>query len=391
MYVNSANEVVAIRNSKDWRDFLTSLKMMMTSLSPPPDMMCLYVFANHIPLRVFDIVYSNFTDKNQLGKGGDGRVYKASLTVAVKQMEKKRDKLKNRIGGAVDAELDVPFRCDHPNILNVYGYGLSVDPKDESLYVLMVLSDFSMEKLLMGKVREQFKGCHYHDLCVQMARGLNYLHNLGIGHADLKLENVLLKESQGKLCAVLADFGRSRDFSSDSLLLYTNDRHALTTVPYCAPEAFEGQRNLKSDVYTFGMIVLELFAGKRVDVGKEFALIMGNIVMRFDDQVDKHMKNLPPEYSVVKDVILKCWAKDPSSRLSAQEALDLLESLSAHFDSLSPLSAPPPYDQIRKPITAWIRSLEQSSKVSPANVVCVCEEVCACVCDCLCQNVCQCV
>jgi hypothetical protein len=357
VFQDCEGDILSIQNTNDIRHVMGLLSSHHTFR--------LNVFDKRIPLRVFNINASGFGPACQLGSGGDGAVYKASLTLAVKQLQNGRVLLNDRKYGSVQSELDIPFRCDHPNILNVYGYGLA---HDNHLYMLLVLKDFPLNKLIIPEVRGtfQFKEHHYLHVCLQILHGLRYLHRMGIGHADMKLENILVEESNGFLHVVLADFGRSKDFSN-SLRTLAVALETVTTILYSAPEVFDRNRYLSSDMYSFALMAWELFVGRRVALGKEMQIIMANVVYRHDVTFSKLLDYLPPLHPM-RDFLPQCWAKEPSARLTAQRAIEFLELLSPHFGDLSPLVSPLSLAPLLKPITSFIRSLDDDPLIVAVNI-----------------------
>jgi serine/threonine protein kinase len=189
-----------------------------------------------------------------------------------------------------------------------------------------------------------------------------------IGHADLKLENILVDDFSGKLSVVLADFGRSDELRNTLLKI----SKGVNTTTYSAPETFDDRQCLKSDVYSYALIVWELFKRKRVDFGKSMQAIFTSVVIKHETTFANMLKNLPADQYALPDVICdllpQCWAKNPSSCLTAQQTLHHLEAIAHEFGDLSPLEVPPPYKQSTKPVASYIRALEKKAEVTAANI-----------------------
>ncbi|GMN61951.1 hypothetical protein TIFTF001_031034 [Ficus carica] len=192
-----------------------------------------------LELPVFDlstiiIATDNFSSSNKLGQGGFGPVYSGKLEdgqeIAVKRLSISSgqgiDELKN--------EVILIARLQHRNLVK--------------------LLDQNKAKLLKWDKRFQI-------IC-GVARGLLYLHQdsrLRIIHRDLKASNVLL---DNEMNPKISDFGLARTFGGDQIEGNTNK--VVGTYGYMAPEYVStGQFSIKSDVFSFGMMVLEIVSGKR--------------------------------------------------------------------------------------------------------------------------------
>ncbi|CAN8256138.1 unnamed protein product [Cochlearia groenlandica] len=213
--------------------------------------------------RELQIATNNFNNKNLLGKGGYGNVYKGTLgdstVVAVKRL-----KYGNAIGGEIQFQTEVEMLslAVHRNLLRLYGFCIT---KDEKLLVYPYMSNGSVDSRMKAKpvldwrIRKK--------IAIGSARGLVYLHDQcdpKIIHRDVKAANILLDD----YCeAVVGDFGLAK-------LLDHQDTHVTTavrgTVGHIAPEYLStGQSSEKTDVFGFGILLLELVTGQRaLEFGK---------------------------------------------------------------------------------------------------------------------------
>lgn len=199
----------------------------------------------------------NFSSKNILGAGGFGNVYKGKLgdgtMVAVKR-------LKDINGTAGESqfrtELELISLAVHRNLLRLIGYCAT---PVERLLVYPFMSNGSVASRLRGKPSLDWNARK--KIAIGAARGLLYLHEQcdpKIIHRDVKAANVLLDE----FCeAVVGDFGLAK-------LLDHADSHVTTevrgTVGHIAPEYLStGQSSEKTDVFGFGILLLELITGMR--------------------------------------------------------------------------------------------------------------------------------
>ncbi|XP_042511376.1 protein NSP-INTERACTING KINASE 1-like [Macadamia integrifolia] len=205
----------------------------------------------------------NFNSKNILGKGGFGNVYKGYLQdgtlVAVKRL-----KDANAIGGEIQFQTEVEMisLAVHRNLLRLFGFCMTTT---EKLLVYPYMSNGSVASRL--KAKPALDWSTRKRIALGAARGLLYLHEQcdpKIIHRDVKAANILLDD----YCeAVVGDFGLAK-------LLDHRDSHVTTavrgTVGHIAPEYLStGQSSEKTDVFGFGILLLELITGQRaLEFGK---------------------------------------------------------------------------------------------------------------------------
>ncbi|XP_051133929.1 probable serine/threonine-protein kinase PBL23 [Andrographis paniculata] len=205
----------------------------------------------------------NFNPDLLIGQGGFGRVYKGRLknnqVVAVKQLD--------RIGGVQDdkeflAEVLVISTIRHPNLVNLIGY--CADGR-QRIIVYEFMHNGSLETNLFDLPPEKTPLDWYARMKIARgaAQGLEYLHDTPNQSIVLRASSILLDE---EFNAKLSDFGLTR------LCPTTSDNHqdhigtrVMGTYGYCAPEYTQtGQSTTKSDVYNFGVVLLEIISGRRV-------------------------------------------------------------------------------------------------------------------------------
>ncbi|XAR61538.1 Non-specific serine/threonine protein kinase [Bertholletia excelsa] len=202
----------------------------------------------------------NFRETNLLGEGGFGRVYKGRLesgqTVAIKQLN-----LQGLQGNQeFIVEILMLSLLHHPNLVNLIGYCAD---GDQRLLVYEYMLMGSLEDHLFGPDRKLLSWEIRMKIAVGAARGLEYLHckaNPPVIYRDLKSANILLDENFNPK---LSDFGLAK------LGPVGDKSHVSTrvmgTYGYCAPEyAMSGKLTLKSDIYSFGVVLLELITGRKV-------------------------------------------------------------------------------------------------------------------------------
>ncbi|XP_023536800.1 probable receptor-like protein kinase At1g80640 [Cucurbita pepo subsp. pepo] len=261
-----------------------------------------------------------FQESNILGVGGFGRVYKAQLEqnlhVAVKKLEcLDKDSEKEFLN-----EVEILSKTHHSNIIQLLGYTIH---EESRLLVYELMENGSLETLLHGPSHGEGLTWHMRmKIALDSARGLEYLHEHckpAIIHRDLKSSNILL---DANFNAKLSDFGLSVIVGAQN----KNEIKLSGTMGYVAPEyLLDGKLTDKSDVYAFGVVLLELLLGKR-PVEKLAPTQCQSIVTwamphltdrsKLPDIVDPVIKNTmdPKHLFQVAAVAVLCVQPEPSYR-----------------------------------------------------------------------------
>ncbi|KAL3511789.1 hypothetical protein ACH5RR_024506 [Cinchona calisaya] len=200
----------------------------------------------------------NFSVNNLLGEGGFGYVYKGVLhngkEVAIKQL-----KLGSGQGEReFQAEVETISRVHHRHLVPLVGYCIS---GDQRLLVYEFVPNKTLEFHLHGKGHLSINWASRMKIAMDSAKGLAYLHeecHPKIIHRDIKAANILLDDD---FEAKVADFGLARIYSDTDTHVSTR---VMGTFGYLAPEyALTGKLTEKSDVFSFGVMILELITGRR--------------------------------------------------------------------------------------------------------------------------------
>lgn len=240
-----------------------------------------------------------FSEENLLGEGGFGTVYKGvlpdGLEIAVKQL---------RIGGGqgereFKAEVEIISRVHHRHLLSLVGYCIA---DARRLLVYNYVPNNNLYYHLHGEGMPVMEWSVRVKVAAGAARGIAYLHedcNPRIIHRDIKSSNILLENN---FEARVSDFGLAK------LALNEADTHITTrvmgTFGYMAPEyASSGKLTEKSDVYSYGVVLLELITGRKpVDASQplgdeslvEWARVLMGKVMEsgeFGNLIDPKLKS----------------------------------------------------------------------------------------------------
>ncbi|KAI3970135.1 hypothetical protein MKW92_029751 [Papaver armeniacum] len=201
----------------------------------------------------------DFSDANTLGQGGFGTVYKGTLLdgqeIAVKRL--------STSSGQGDQEFKnevlLLAKLQHRNLVRLLGFCLHGQEK----LLVYELMNASLDHFIFDNLKRTCLDweCRY-KIIGGIARGLLYLHEdsrVMIIHRDLKASNILLAAD---MLPKISDFGMARLFVVDQIQATTNK--IVGTYGYMAPEfALHGHFSAKSDIFSFGVLILEILSGKK--------------------------------------------------------------------------------------------------------------------------------
>ncbi|XP_016463438.1 G-type lectin S-receptor-like serine/threonine-protein kinase RKS1 [Nicotiana tabacum] len=221
--------------------------------------------SEHVDVLIFDLstiisATDDFSDANKLGEGGFGSVYKGQLNNGQEIAVKRLSKTSGQGVQEFKNEVTLIAKVQHKNLVKLLGCCIQ---KGEKMLVYEYLPNKGLDSFIFDKT----KGCQLDwrkrfEIIVGIARGLSYLHHdsrVRIIHRDLKASNVLLDAS---MQPKISDFGTARIFGGDQIEANTN--RVVGTYGYMAPEyAMEGHFSVKSDVFSFGVLLLEIITGRK--------------------------------------------------------------------------------------------------------------------------------
>ncbi|KAG9441003.1 hypothetical protein H6P81_016857 [Aristolochia fimbriata] len=313
----------------------------------------------------------NFHTSNKIGRGGFGTVYKGTLKngrqVAVKTLSaESRQGIQEFL-----TEIDMISNVKHPNLVELVGCCVQGNNR---ILVYEYVENNSLDRAVLGSHDKKLK-LHWHHrstICVAIARGLVFLHeehHPHIVHRDIKASNILLDKN---LVPKIGDFGLAKLFPDNVTHLSTR---VAGTTGYLAPEyAMRGQLTKKADIYSFGVLILEIISGrnsaKSTWLGVQKFLLEwawqlyeeGKLLELIDPEIEKPY----PEEEVLRymKVALFCTQAAAKRRPNMTQVLDMLSKQSRLNEKLL---TPPGI--IQDMMAIWKGGLEKNSdtpqKTSP--------------------------
>jgi serine/threonine-protein kinase len=258
------------------------------------------------------IIAGRYRISGILGSGGMGEVYRADDTkldqpVALKFLPARlaRDPI---LLGRLHDEVRHGRQIAHPNVCRIYDI---VEWEDAHFVAMEYVDGEDLSRLLrrIGRLPSD-KAI---DIARGVAAGLLAAHAKGILHRDLKPANVML-DSRGD--ARITDFGLALSASDEQ------SGEIAGTPAYMAPEQLEGApATVQSDLYALGLLMYELFTGKRAHAGKTFP----DRLRESSSQITTPSEHIHDIDASVERIILRCLSRDPAERpQSAREVIAAL-------------------------------------------------------------------
>ncbi|KAH1086123.1 hypothetical protein GYH30_017888 [Glycine max] len=278
--------------------------------------------------------------KVKLGQGGFGAVYQGKLhtgcPVAVKLLNASKGNGEDFIN-----EVSSISKTSHINIVTLLGFCLK-GRKKALIYEFM--ANGSLDKFIYNRGPETIASLRWQNLyqiSIGIARGLEYLHrgcNTRILHFDIKPHNILLDEN---FCPKISDFGLAKLCPRKDSIISMSDTRG--TLGYVAPEMCNrhfGGVSHKSDVYSYGMLLLEMVGGRK-NINAEAShtseiyfphLVYGRLELDNDVRPDELMTAEENEIAKRMTIVgLWCIQTFPNDRPTMSRVVDMLEG---NMDSL---------------------------------------------------------
>ncbi len=276
------------------------------------------------PEDMVGIVLGHYRILRQIGYGGMSTVFLAEdinlgRDVAVKVFWPRPGETKDFLR-RFSREARVLAQLDHPNILPVYDYG----EQDGQAYLVMpYMSGGSLKDKL--KERNALPPAEAIHLTIEMLNALQYAHERGLIHRDIKPGNMLFK-SDSKL--MLCDFGLVKVISPETegkspFETTSETGPAITGTPeYMAPEQINGHPTYTSDIYSIGIVLYEMLTGVRPFTSTN---VMSILMKQISEQPRPPREINPTLSPQLQVVVLRAIEKDPARRY--QRPIDFLQEL----------------------------------------------------------------
>jgi len=252
----------------------------------------------------------------KLGEGGMGEVFKAQDTkldrfVALKFLPSQLTASEDDKARFIQ-EAKAASAMNHPNVCTIY----DIQENNGQLFIVMEFVDGKTLKDKMDSISEKQKL----EIGIQVAEGLAAAHEKGIVHRDIKPENIMVRKDG---IAQIMDFGLAKLFSSGNVSRLTKAGSTVGTMGYMSPEQVQGlDVDHRTDIFSFGVVLYELFAGGSPFKGMHETAIMYEIVNVDAPPISTVKDNIDPE---LDQIILECLEKDKDER--CQSAKELAKNL----------------------------------------------------------------
>ncbi|GAB4828692.1 mitogen activated protein kinase [Ancistrocladus abbreviatus] len=307
--------------------------------SVPSDLHVIEAGGMVISIQVLRTVTNNFSDENILGSGGFGTVYKGELHDGTKIAVKRMDSgvLGEKGLAEFKSEIAVLTKVRHRHLVSLLGYCLD---GNERLLVYEYMPQGTLSRHLFNWKEEGLKPLQWKQrltIALDVARGVEYLHilaNQSFIHRDLKPSNILLGDD---MRAKVSDFGLVRLAPDGKASIETK---LAGTFGYLAPEyAVTGRVTTKVDVYSFGVILMELITGRRAldETQPEDSVHLVTWFKRASISRDTFQKAFDPVIELDEETVASintvaelsghCCAREPLQRPEMGHAVNVLSSL----------------------------------------------------------------
>ncbi|KAL4620255.1 hypothetical protein ACB092_06G140000 [Castanea dentata] len=291
-----------------------------------------------IDLPLFDlesilVATDSFSNANKLGQGGYGPVYKGTFPGGQEMAVKRLSSASGQGLQEFKNEVVLIAKLQHRNLVRLRGYCIK---GDEKILLYEYMPNKSLDTFIFDPKRSMLLDWEMRfNIILGIARGLLYLHQdsrLRIIHRDMKISNILLDQEMNPK---ISDFGLAKIVRGKET--ESNTARVIGTYGYMAPEyALDGVFSTKSDVFSFGVVLLEIISGKKNTgfyrseqamnlIGYAWRLWTETKVLDLMDQT-LHESCHADLFTKCVNVGLLCIQEDPSDRPTMSNVVTMLDS-----------------------------------------------------------------
>ncbi len=273
--------------------------------------------------QVFD---GRYRILHKIGEGGMGAVYKARQVSTGKLVAIKV--ISESLAGNLDTirrfqrEVKLQSRLEHPNIVTVIDF--STTEQGQCYFVMGFVEGKSLRRIILDDGKFSIKV--FLDLASQMLDGLEYAHNQGIVHRDLKADNMTIVTLKHQRIVKILDFGLAKAFQTGGQSMdieLTQQGRVLGTPAYMSPEQAKGETKKigpASDIYSMGVIFYQMLSGKLPFQSDTPWGIMHKHISDTPVSLRQDDPGIPER---VEKVVMQCLAKEPQDRYPSALAVKL--------------------------------------------------------------------
>lgn len=281
--------------------------------------------------------------ESEIGEGGEGKIYKAhdlavDRIVAIKELPLHR---KNKDEALKEARAIA--RISHPNVVSLY----DVIEEDDRIYLIMEYVEGTTLREILDEVRYlDFQAAL--GIFIQTALAVEFAHNHGILHLDIKPENILVSPG-GKV--KLIDFGIAR-----FILESDETERIMGSTHYLAPEALKGRYSIASDVFSLGIVLYEMLAGENPFFSYDREESFRKLIEYDPPPISNIRKDIPEEFDAI---LAKALAKNPQRRFQDVTRFRIkVERFFAHDYPEEPIRALFEQEKTQRPRTVVKKPLQ---------------------------------
>ncbi|GMN33287.1 hypothetical protein TIFTF001_004074 [Ficus carica] len=280
---------------------------------------------------------NNFSEANEIGCGGYGKVYLGTLPTRELIAIKRAKRQSIQCGLEFRAEIELLSRVHHKNLVNLIGFCIE---QGEQMLIYEYVPNGSLRDSISGKSGVRLDWRKRLKIALDTARGVAYLHELAdppVVHRDIKSNNFLL---DNHLNAKVADFGLSKLMGDDQKDHVTTE--VKGTLGYIDPEYYTTQRlTEKSDIYSFGVLMLELISARKpIERGKHIVKEVRATIDKTKDLYNLHaildraigFATRLNGFERFVDLAMRCVEDEGVGRPTMSEVMKEIEIIMQHSD-----------------------------------------------------------